>query len=313
MSLIEQPASTRAPSASTPVELAARERKRQALFQEKALAKIQRWALGTAWILRPKRIATLMPLARVTASRFLGGGRTLPDPAKLGPEDEIAGVATDLSPSVLMEAYRRGLFPLGHVGAPKWICPPTRAVVDPSRFHISSRLRAPMRQGRYRVTFDTAFEDVIAACAEPRRRFLNLTWITPHIMRAYARLFDEGHVHSFEVWNQDGELAGGGYGVAVGPVFVIESQFFRESNASKIGFAVLAWHLAQWGFRLADNKWLTTATARAGFHEIPREAYLAALSGAGGEDLRPGRWVAEADSKAVADWRPDDGDGAGGR
>ena len=306
MSLIEQPATFSGSSASTQRDAAKRthEQERLALFRETPIATVRRWAVGTAWALRPKRIGNLLPLARVSAGHLLGEGRPLPDPAKLGPHSEIAGLATDLSPAVLMEAYRRGLFPHGHLGPPKWVCPPTRAVVELDRFHMSSRLRALMRQGRYHVTFDTDFEHVIAACAAPRRRWLNLTWITPSIMRAYARLFDEGHVHSFEVWNADGELVGGGYGVAVGRVFVIESQFFRESNASKIGFAVLAWHLAKWGFLLADNKWLTDATERSGFHEIPRAAYLDCLARGAGEELRSGRWETEADSKAVAGWQP---------
>lgn len=121
-------------------------------------------------------------------------------------------------------------------------------------------------------------------------------------MRTYAKLFDEGHVHSFEVWNKDGDLVGSGYGVAIGRVFVIESMFFRESNASKIGFSVLAWHLAKWGFALCDNKWLTPTTAQMGFHEMPRADYLRQLPALTGE-LRPGRWEAEADSRDVADWR----------
>jgi leucyl/phenylalanyl-tRNA---protein transferase len=133
---------------------------------------------------------------------------------------------------------------------------------------------------------------------------LHLTWITPRIMRGYADAFDAGHVHSFEVWNQQGELAGGGYGVAVGGVFVIESMFFRESNASKIGFSVLAWHLAKWGFVLADNKWLTPTTAQMGFCEMPRPEYLRRLSVLAEETVRTGRWDAEADTKTVADWRP---------
>jgi leucyl/phenylalanyl-tRNA--protein transferase len=126
-------------------------------------------------------------------------------------------------------------------------------------------------------------------------------------MRAYAALYDAGYVHSFEVWNEGGELAGGGYGVAVGRVFVIESQFFRESNASKIGFSVLARHLANWGFVLVDNKWLTATTAQMGFREIPRAEYLRRLAVLAHRPVREGRWEAELDPKAVADWRPESG------
>lgn len=279
--------------------------RRAALFRETPSSALHRWALGTAWALRPKRIASLITTARVTLAHFLQPSRVLPDPATIAADEEIVGLATDLSPNVLRDAYLRGLFPLGHLAPSKWMFPQERAVVRPRDFHVSSRLRAMMRQNRYRVTFDTDFEGVIAACAEPRRGWLSLTWITPRIMRAFAKLFDEGHVHSFEVWNSDGELAGGGYGVAVGRVFVIESQFFRESNASKIGFAVLAWHLAKWGFTLMDNKWITPATERAGFRYISRKDYLAQLPEDWDQPIHPGRWEAEADSKTVAAGPPD--------
>lgn len=278
--------------------------KRAALFRETPLETCERWVLGTAWALRPKRITALVPLTRAYIAHLTGRDRGLPDVDTFGESCELAGIANNLSPSTLMEAYAHGLFPHGHFGPEKWFSPVNRAVLRLDDFHISSRLRSMMRQGRYRVTFDQDFEGVIKGCAGRRQGRLHLTWITPRIMRAYARLFDEGHVHSFEVWNGDGELVGGGYGVAVGRVFVIESQFFRESNASKIGFSVLAWHLAKWGFVLADNKWLTPTTAQMGFHEMPRAEYLRRLSTLADGVVRPGRWEAEADSKTVADWRP---------
>jgi leucyl/phenylalanyl-tRNA--protein transferase len=113
-------------------------------------------------------------------------------------------------------------------------------------------------------------------------------------MRAYARLYDESHVHSFEVWNKEGELAGGGYGLAIGRAFIIESQFFREPNASRIGFAVLAWHLAKWGFVLCDNKWLTPTTEQMGFTSLPRPAFLERLAVAVEGPGSRRRWEAEA-------------------
>jgi leucyl/phenylalanyl-tRNA--protein transferase len=280
------------------------EDRRAALFRETLPETCERVLLGTAWALRPKRIANLVPLARLWISDLVQGGGALPETEALG-EIELAGFARDLSVPTLLAAYRRGLFPHGHFGPPKWWSPVDRAVLHLDQFHISTRLRSMMRQGRYTVSFDRDFEGVIKGCAGRRAGRLHLTWITPHIMHSYARAFDAGHVHSFEVWNKQGELAGGGYGVAIGRVFVIESQFFRESNASKIGFSVLAWHLAQWGFVLADNKWLTPTTAQMGFREMPRDDYLRRLSIVADEPVRTGRWETEADSKAVADWRPD--------
>jgi leucyl/phenylalanyl-tRNA--protein transferase len=231
----------------------------------------------------------------------------VPAADSLSERTDLAGIVSDLSAPTLMVGYANGLFPYGHFGPAKWFSPRQRAVLALDDFHISTRLRSTMRQGRYRVTFDGDFEGVIKGCAGRRPGRWHLTWITPRIMRAYAALYDAGHVHSFEVWNEGGELAGGGYGVAVGRVFVIESQFFRESNASKIGFSVLARHLANWGFVLVDNKWLTATTAQMGFREIPRAEYLRRLSVLAHRPVREGRWEAELDPKAVADWRPESG------
>jgi leucyl/phenylalanyl-tRNA--protein transferase len=84
-------------------------------------------------------------------------------------------------------------------------------------------------------------------------------------MRVYADLFDAGHAHSFEVWNERGELAGGAYGVAIGGSFVTESQFSHEPNTAKIGFTVLNWHLAHWGFAFNDGKLMTPTCRDMGF------------------------------------------------
>ena len=280
------------------------EERRAALFHETPLEVCERWVLGTAWALKPSRIRNLVPLTRAFFAHLFGLTDGLPDAGSLGEGRECAGIADNLSAQTLMKAYAKGLFPHGHLGPEKWLSPADRGVLRLDDFHISTRLRSKMRQNRYRVTFDQDFEGVIKACAGRRQRRWHLTWITPRIMRAYAKLFDEGYVHSFEVWNSEGQLAGGGYGVAVGRVFVIESQFFLESNASKIGFSVLAWHLAKWGFVLADNKWLTPTTAQMGFRDMPRADYLKELSALADETVHPGRWEVEADSKAVADWRP---------
>jgi len=279
--------------------------RRAALFRETPLEFCERIALGTAWALRPRRIGNLLPLARLWVADLARGGNALPEADDFAETSDLAGIARDLSVPTLLAAYRRGLFPHGHFGPPKWGSPLDRAVLRLDDFHISSRLRSMMRQRRYAISFDRDFEAVIKGCAGRRAgRRLHLTWITPRIMRAYTDAFDAGHVHSFEVWNREGELAGGGYGVAVGRVFVIESMFFRESNASKIGFSVLAWHLARWGFVLADNKWQTPTTAQMGFREMPRGEYFRRLSVLAEQPGRTGRWDAEADTKAVADWRP---------
>ena len=197
-------------------------------------------------------------LLRLCFDEFLAPDYALPDPESAAePAAGLAGIVHDLTLPTLIAAYRRGLYPFAHIAPLKWWSPPQRSVLFFNELHIARRLRRQMRQGNYTVTFDRDFEGVIAACAGQRQGRWHLTWITPRIMRTYAELFDAGYAHSFEVWNERGDLAGGGYGVAVGNAFVTESQFSREPNTSKIGFTVLNWHLAHWGFAFNDGKLMT--------------------------------------------------------
>ena len=279
--------------------------RRDALFRETAWQKCQRVALGTAWSLLPTRIGKLLPLTRLWLSDLVAPRKDLPDAEIPADRGDFAGMVHDLSPATLIAAYKHGLFPKGHFGPLKWVAPSERCILFFDEYHISRRIRSIMRQEKYKVTFDRDFEGVIKACAAPRSGRWHLTWITPRIMRAYAELYDAGYVHSFEVWNKDGELVGGGYGVVLGGVFVIESQFSHESNSSKIGFSVLNWHLAKWGFLMSDNKLPTPVTLQMGFRVIPRGEYLRDLSVALGRKGRTGRWEVEAGPKAVADWHPD--------
>jgi leucyl/phenylalanyl-tRNA--protein transferase len=172
-------------------------------------------------------------------------------------------------------------------------------------FHLSKRLRHRLRQARYTVTFDRDFEAVMKACAAPREGKWPITWITPQIMHAYAALHDAGYAHSFEVWNPAGELVGGGYGVAVGGTFTIESQFTRESHTSKVGFAVLNWHLAKWGYVFSDNKGATRNVLEMGFKPIPRSLFQRLLAEAAHQPEQPGRWTVETDLPTVAAWIPE--------
>jgi leucyl/phenylalanyl-tRNA--protein transferase len=278
--------------------------RREALFRETPAETLQRVALGTAWSLQPKRIDRLLPLVRLCIDHLLEPSDALPDLSKTPGAVELVGIADDLSVATLAEAYARGLFPHAHFGPTKWLSPPERCVLFFDEFHISKRLRRLMRQGTYTVTFDLDFESVIKACAGKREGHWRLTWITPRIMRAYAALFDAGLVHSFEVWNRDGELAGGGYGVAIGRVFFTESQFSHEDNTSKLGFSVLNWHLAKWGYVLNDGKWATPTILDMGFRMIPRSEFLSLLGKDAGEGGKSGHWSVEAGPEVVADWRP---------
>ena len=147
-------------------------------------------------------------------------------------------------------------------------------------------------------------DSVMRACAQPRSGKVPLTWITEDIISAYVGLHKAGRAHSFEVWGEDGALAGGGFGIAVGPIFVIESQFTRQRNASKVGMITLLRHLSEWGFALADGKAHTTYLDSMGFKALPYEDYMAVLR-AGPSDLHVvGPWRVDETLDSSGDWGP---------
>ncbi|MEP7030022.1 MAG: leucyl/phenylalanyl-tRNA--protein transferase [Pseudolabrys sp.] len=288
-----------------PAAATARDVRRAMLFRESLADVVERWVLGLAWAVKPPRLYGLPNLARMCFHELLAPDYALPDPERaLDKPYGLAGIVHGFSLSTLLAAHWRGLYPIAHVGPLKWWSPPQRSVLFFNETHISKSLRRDMRRNRYTVTFDRDFDAVIAACAERRSGRWHVTWITPRIMRVYAELFDAGYAHSFEVWNEKGELAGGGYGVALGNIFVTESQFSREPNTSKIGFTTLNCHLAKWGFALNDGKIMTTVCRDMGFREISRRDYLARLAQAERAPGKPGRWDVEAGMAAVADWQP---------
>jgi leucyl/phenylalanyl-tRNA--protein transferase len=279
--------------------------RRSRLFREGLFDMCERWALGTAWAWKPERIGGLPNLAGMLAHDALVRSDELPDPElALAAPPGLAGIVHDLSVPTLVAAYSRGLFPFSHVPPLKWWSPPKRAVLSFKDHHIGKTIRNKLRNARYSVTFDRDFESVVAACAGRRAKRWHLTWITPHIMRAYTDLFDAGYAHSFEVWNEAGQLAGGGYGVAVGASFSGESQFSLEPDTSKIGLSVLNFHLARWGFHFDDGKLLTPNMQAMGFRDIDRADYLSRLAHAVRAPSKTGRWKAEADLPEVAAWNP---------
>jgi leucyl/phenylalanyl-tRNA--protein transferase len=250
----------------------------------------------------PKRIGTLLPLARVWLADLVTRPTGLPDPEVRPGNGEFAGMVHDLAPATLIAAYQQGIYPKSHFGPLKWMSPEERCVLFFDEYHIPKRLRRLMRQGKYTVTFDRDFEGVIKTCAEKREGRWHVTWITPRIMRAYAALYDAGCAHSFEVWNEAGQLVGGGYGVAVGGIFFTESQFSLEPNTSKLGFAVLNWHLAKWGYTLNDGKRVTPTILDMGFRLIPRAEFQHHLAAGAGSAGKPGRWEVESGPEIVAGW-----------
>jgi leucyl/phenylalanyl-tRNA--protein transferase len=198
----------------------------------------------------------------------------MPDP-RLAGDDDVVGVGADLEPGTILAAYRHGMFPMPLSRKLAWWSPNPRGILPLDGLRVSRSLRKSCRL--YEVRVDTAFEQVIAACADPRRPS---GWIDKKILRAYTELHRLGWVHSVEAWSvDDGTLAGGLYGVAIGGLFAGESMFHRRTDASKVALVGLVEllrdeHAAD---RLLDVQWRTEHLASLGVVEIARSAYLRRL------------------------------------
>lgn len=197
-----------------------------------------------------------------------------------------------LTPDRLLAAYRRGWFPMADplTGAIEWFNPDPRAILplEPrDAFHVPVSLAREVRRGRFEIRCDTAFEQVISACASPRDPD-DLTWIDRRIVDAYAALRRIGHAHSVEAWRQ-GRLVGGLYGVHVGGAFMGESMFsdaeLGGTNASKVCLVHLVRWLRHRGFGLLDTQFHTPHLDRFGCVEIPRDEYLLMLAEAVHRDV----------------------------
>jgi leucyl/phenylalanyl-tRNA--protein transferase len=192
--------------------------------------------------------------------------------------DGVLALGADLEPGTLLEAYRSGVFPMpvGRGQDLAWFSPDPRGIVSVEEFRPSRSLRRSAR--RFRVTADTAFADVIAGCADRRRPG---GWITPAVRAAYLRLHALGWAHSVEVWDDEGALCGGLYGVEVGGLFAAESKFHRRTDASKVALAALVERLrAAGGARLLDVQWTTPHLVSLGARDVPRPEYLRLLRAA---------------------------------
>ncbi len=207
-------------------------------------------------------------------------------------EDGLLAVGGDLSVPRLLLAYQKGIFPWYDADEPiLWWSPDPRMVFFPEQWQPSKRLARTIRSGRYRVTADTAFEEVIHGCAETPRRHEKGTWILPQMMEAYIGLHREGYAHSFECW-QGGELAGGLYGVSIGACFFGESMFHRATDASKVAFAALVECCRTWKFRVIDAQLPNPHLEQLDGVTLPRAEFLPLLHEAVQEPTRRGRWAA---------------------
>lgn len=201
-------------------------------------------------------------------------------PVEQASREGIVAIGGDLSTERLLLAYRSGIFPWYNPGEPIiWWSPDPRFVLYPPKLKVSKSTRQILKKGVFEVTYDQDFAAVIDRCQKVPRRGQEGTWITEEMKEAYIRMHRLGYAHSVEVW-QDGQLAGGLYGLSLGRVFFGESMFSLVSNASKIGFTTLCRTLEAHGFHFIDCQVYTQYLESLGAELIPRSLFLSELQAA---------------------------------
>jgi leucyl/phenylalanyl-tRNA--protein transferase len=199
-------------------------------------------------------------------------------PAAAWPEDDLVTLGGDLEPATLVDAYRRGIFPMeprsleGVIG---WWSPDPRGIVPLDGLRVTQSMRRSAK--RFEVRVDTCFADVVRGCANPARKD---GWINAGFLAAYTRLHELGYAHSVEVFDRAGQLAGGLYGVRSGGLFAGESMFHVQRDASKVALMALVDLMLETDMRLLDVQWCTEHLASLGAVEVSRTDYLARLADA---------------------------------
>lgn len=222
-------------------------------------------------------------------------------PAHLAMRDPngLLAIGGDLSPQRLLRAYAQGIFPWYNPDEPiLWWCPDPRAVLYPSRLHVSRSLRRSLRRADYAVTLDAAFDEVVDACAAPRARSRG-TWLGDDMRLAYRRLHRLGHAHSMEVW-REGALVGGLYGIAMGKAFFGESMFSRVDDGSKIALYWLCRQLEHWDFKLIDCQVSSDHLLSLGATAVRRDDFLRELALAVPQGPEPGPWRLSIEAPSAA-------------
>jgi leucyl/phenylalanyl-tRNA--protein transferase len=219
------------------------------------------------------------------------------------PTNSVTGgwvaVGNDLSVGRLVEAYQKGIFPwpVADMGMIPWCSPDPRMVLFPQEVRAGRKLRRYLRDGGFHITTDRVFRRVMLECARAPRGEGQGTWIDTNMLHAYSQLHESGHAHSVEVWrgdrDEERELVGGLYGVAVGQGFTGESMFHKEEHASRAALLALALFARRWGWGFVDCQVHTEHTERMGAREIPRIEFLALLQAALADGASPGRWSLE--------------------
>ncbi len=214
--------------------------------------------------------------------------------------DGLLAIGGDLSPARLLNAYAHGIFPWFSRGQPiLWWSPDPRMTFDTASFRLSSRLRRDLRRSAWTVRADTAFDAVVAACAQTPRPGQDGTWIVPAMRRAYGELHRLGHAHSVEVWEGDA-LAGGIYGVGIGRMFFGESMFSARSGGSKVALAALAGFLHEQGCPLIDAQVENPHLLSLGARHLPRAAFMAQVRGLVAQPALEGAWTPRFGERAAA-------------
>ncbi len=203
--------------------------------------------------------------------------------------DGLLAVGGCLSTQRIINAYTQGIFPWYSDDDPiLWWSPDPRLIIFPEQLHLSRSLQKTLRKQTYQVTFDTAFSEVIEACAAPRSNDSG-TWLFAEMQQAYQKLHYEGYAHSIEAWHNN-ELVGGLYGIAVGHVFFGESMFHRKTDASKVAFVSLIQQLSNWGFQLIDCQVHTPHLVSLGAEEVTRIRFSALLKQYCQRQPHPSAW-----------------------
>jgi leucyl/phenylalanyl-tRNA--protein transferase len=191
--------------------------------------------------------------------------------------DGLLAAGGDLSPDRLLAAYRAGIFPWYSDDQPiLWWSPKLRTVFDTGMVHVPRRLARWLRTCRWEIRADSAFADVMRACAAPRAHERG-TWITEEMLAAYQRLHELGHAHSIEAWD-GAQLVGGIYGVSIGRMFYGESMFSAQTNGSKVALLALCRLMHEWGWPLLDAQVASDHLFTLGAREMPRGEFCARVA-----------------------------------
>ncbi len=213
---------------------------------------------------------------------------------KFSNPDGILAIGGNLSPGILLSAYKQGIFPWFSEHEPiLWWSPDPRFVLIPENLHISKSMKKIMKKisenALFNITVDKDFRAIISECSEAYRRDQKGTWITKNMINAYTKLHELGYAHSVEVW-QDNKLVGGLYGISIGNCFCGESMFSKASNASKAGFITLTNVLQKKGYSFIDCQVETPHLETLGAKEIPRKEFLNLLKNSLKEKTIIGNW-----------------------